>query len=32
VSVTLPPPRAAGQIVPDIATLVRKLAEEAKVL
>ena len=31
-SVTLPPPRAAGQIVPDIATLVKKLAEEAKVL
>lgn len=31
-SVTLPPPRAAGQIVPDIATLVKKLADEAKVL
>jgi electron transfer flavoprotein beta subunit len=32
VGVTLPPPRAAGQIVPDIATLVKKLADEAKVL
>jgi electron transfer flavoprotein beta subunit len=32
VSVTLPPPRAAGQIVADIPTLVKKLAEEAKVL
>jgi electron transfer flavoprotein beta subunit len=31
-SVTLPPPRAAGQIVADIPTLVKKLAEEAKVL
>jgi electron transfer flavoprotein beta subunit len=31
-SVALPPPRAAGQLVPDIATLVKKLAEEAKVL
>jgi electron transfer flavoprotein beta subunit len=31
-SVSLPPPRAAGQIVPDIATLVKKLAEEAKAL
>jgi len=32
VNVTLPPPRAAGQIVADIPTLVKKLAEEAKVL
>jgi electron transfer flavoprotein beta subunit len=32
VTVTLPPPRAAGQIVADIPTLVKKLAEEAKVL
>ncbi len=32
VSVSLPPPRAAGQLVPDVATLVKKLAEEAKVL
>ena len=32
VGVTLPPPRAAGQIVADIPTLVKKLAEEAKVL
>ena len=32
VSVSLPPPRAAGQIVADIPTLVKKLAEEAKVL
>ncbi len=32
VSVTLPPPRAAGQIVADIPTLVKKLADEAKVL
>ena len=32
VSVALPPPRAAGQLVPDVATLVKKLAEEAKVL
>jgi len=31
-SVALPPPRAAGQIVPDIPTLVKKLADEAKVL
>jgi electron transfer flavoprotein beta subunit len=31
-TVTLPPPRAAGQIVADIPTLVKKLAEEAKVL
>jgi electron transfer flavoprotein beta subunit len=31
-SVTLPPPRAAGQIVPDVPTLVKKLADEAKVL
>ncbi|HEX8108983.1 MAG TPA: electron transfer flavoprotein subunit beta/FixA family protein [Kofleriaceae bacterium] len=31
-SVALPPPRTAGQIVPDIATLVKKLADEAKVL
>jgi electron transfer flavoprotein beta subunit len=31
-SVVLPPPRAAGQIVPDIPTLVKKLADEAKVL
>jgi electron transfer flavoprotein beta subunit len=31
-SVVLPPPRTAGQIVPDIATLVKKLADEAKVL
>jgi electron transfer flavoprotein beta subunit len=32
VSVSLPPPRAAGQIVADIPTLVKKLAEEAKVI
>jgi electron transfer flavoprotein beta subunit len=32
VGVTLPPPRAAGQIVADIPTLVKKLAEEAKVI
>jgi electron transfer flavoprotein beta subunit len=32
VGVTLPPPRPPGQIVPDIQTLVKKLAEEAKVL
>jgi len=32
VGVTLPPPRAAGQIVADIPTLVKKLADEAKVL
>ena len=31
-SVTLPPPRAAGQIIPDIPTLVKKLADEAKAL
>jgi len=31
-SVTLPPPRAAGQVVADIPTLVKKLADEAKVL
>ena len=31
-SVTLPPARAAGQIVADIPTLVKKLADEAKVL
>jgi electron transfer flavoprotein beta subunit len=30
--VTLPPARAAGQIVPDVPTLVKKLAEEAKAL
>ena len=30
--VTLPPPRAAGQIVADIPTLVKKLVEEAKAL
>jgi len=30
--VTLPPPRAAGQIVADIPTLVKKLADEAKAL
>jgi len=32
VGVTLPPPRPPGQIVADIPTLVKKLAEEAKVL
>ena len=32
VGIVLPPPRAAGQIVADIPTLVKKLAEEAKVL
>ena len=32
ISVVLPPPRAAGQIVADIPTLVKKLAEEAKVI
>jgi len=32
VGVVLPPPRAAGQIVADIPTLVKKLAEEAKVI
>jgi electron transfer flavoprotein alpha/beta subunit len=31
-SVALPPPRTAGQIVPDVPTLVKKLADEAKVL
>ena len=31
-TVVLPPPRAAGQIVADIPTLVKKLADEAKVL
>ena len=31
-SVTLPPPRAAGQFVPDVPTLVKKLADEAKAL
>ena len=31
-SVTLPPPRAAGQFVPDVPTLVKKLTDEAKVL
>ena len=31
-SVALPPPRAAGQIVADIPTLVKKLADEAKAL
>jgi electron transfer flavoprotein beta subunit len=31
-SVVLPPPRAAGQIVADIPTLVKKLADEAKAL
>jgi electron transfer flavoprotein beta subunit len=31
-TVTLPPPRPAGQIVADIPTLVKKLVEEAKVL
>jgi electron transfer flavoprotein beta subunit len=31
-SVVLPPPRPPGQIVPDIATLVKKLADEAKAL
>jgi electron transfer flavoprotein alpha/beta subunit len=30
--VTLPPPRAAGQFVPDVPTLVKKLADEAKAL
>ena len=32
INVSLPPPRAAGQIVADIPTLVKKLAEEAKVI
>jgi electron transfer flavoprotein beta subunit len=32
IGVVLPPPRAAGQIVADIPTLVKKLAEEAKVI
>jgi electron transfer flavoprotein beta subunit len=31
-SVTLPPPRAAGQFVADVPTLVKKLADEAKAL
>lgn len=31
-SVTLPPARPPGQIVADIPTLVKKLADEAKVL
>jgi electron transfer flavoprotein beta subunit len=31
-TVTLPPPRAAGQLVPDVPTLVKKLADEAKAL
>ncbi len=31
-TVTLPPPRTAGQLVPDVATLVKKLVEEAKAL
>jgi electron transfer flavoprotein beta subunit len=31
-SVSLPPPRAAGQKVADIPTLVQKLVEEAKAL
>jgi len=31
-TVTLPPPRKAGEIVADIPTLVKKLADEAKVL
>jgi electron transfer flavoprotein beta subunit len=31
-SVTLPPPRPPGQIVPDVPTLVKKLADEAKSL
>jgi electron transfer flavoprotein beta subunit len=31
-SVALPPPRAAGQLVPDVPTLVKKLADEAKAL
>jgi electron transfer flavoprotein beta subunit len=30
--VTLPPPRAAGQLVADVPTLVKKLADEAKAL
>lgn len=32
VGVALPPPRAAGQLVADVPTLVKKLAEEAKAL
>ena len=32
IGVDLPPPRAAGQFVPDVATLVKKLADEAKAL
>jgi electron transfer flavoprotein beta subunit len=31
-SVTLPPPRSAGQFVADVPTLVKKLADEAKAL
>jgi electron transfer flavoprotein beta subunit len=31
-SVTLPPPRAAGQLVADVPTLVKKLVDEAKAL
>jgi len=31
-TVSLPPPRPPGQIVPDVATLVKKLADEAKAL
>jgi len=31
-SVTLPPPRPPGQLVPDVPTLVKKLADEAKAL
>jgi hypothetical protein len=30
--ITLPPPRASGQLVADVPTLVKKLVEEAKVL
>jgi len=30
--IVLPPPRAAGTLVPDVPTLVKKLVEEAKVL
>ncbi len=32
ITVTLPPPRAAGQLVADVPTLVKKLADEAKAL
>jgi hypothetical protein len=32
IAVALPPPRPPGQIVADIPTLVKKLADEAKVL